>query len=58
MPIVPSAILFDPGRFERAFTDRPTAKFGRRACEAASAGPVKMGHVGGWAPPPWTWATG
>ncbi|MBN1834427.1 MAG: P1 family peptidase, partial [Spirochaetales bacterium] len=46
VPIVPSAILFDPGRFGRAFTDRPTAEFGRRACQAASSGPVKMGNVG------------
>lgn len=46
VPIVPSAILFDPGRFGRAFNDRPTAEFGRKACEAASSGPVKMGNVG------------
>jgi L-aminopeptidase/D-esterase-like protein len=46
VPIVPSAILFDPGRFGRAFTDRPTEEFGRKAAEAASSGPVKMGNVG------------
>lgn len=46
VPIVPSAILFDPGRFGRAFTDRPTAEFGRRAVESASTGPVRMGNVG------------
>ncbi len=46
VPNVPSAILFDPGRFGRAFTDRPTAEFGRRAGEAASSGPVKMGNAG------------
>jgi L-aminopeptidase/D-esterase-like protein len=46
VPIVGAAVLFDPGRFGRAFTDRPTAEFGRPACEAASPGPVKMGNVG------------
>lgn len=46
MPIVPAAVLFDPGRFGRAFNDRPTEEFGRRAAEAASAGPVAMGNVG------------
>ncbi len=46
VPIVPAAVLFDPGRFGRAFTDRPTADFGRRAADAASSGPVQMGNVG------------
>jgi L-aminopeptidase/D-esterase-like protein len=46
VPIVGAAVLFDPARFGRAFTDRPTAEFGRLACEAASAGPVKTGNVG------------
>ena len=46
VPIVPAAVLFDPGRFGRAFNDRPTEEFGRRAAEAASAGPVAMGNVG------------
>jgi len=46
VPIVGAAVLFDPGRFGRAFTDRPTAEFGRMAADAASAGPVKMGNVG------------
>ena len=46
VPIVGAAVLFDPGRFGRAFTDRPNAEFGRMAAEAASAGPVKMGNVG------------
>ncbi|MGH7462431.1 MAG: P1 family peptidase, partial [Longimicrobiales bacterium] len=46
VPIVPAAALFDPGRFGRSFQDRPTAEFGRQACENASSGPVKMGNVG------------
>ena len=46
VPIVGAAVLFDPGRFGRAFTDRPNAEFGRLAAEAASTGPVKMGNVG------------
>ena len=46
VPIVGAAVLFDPGRFGRAFTDRPNAEFGRLACEAASSGPLKMGNVG------------
>jgi L-aminopeptidase/D-esterase-like protein len=46
VPIVGAAVLFDPGRFGRAFTDRPTAEFGRLAAESASSGPVKMGNVG------------
>jgi L-aminopeptidase/D-esterase-like protein len=46
VPIVGAAVLFDPGRFGRAFTERPTAEFGRLACEAASSGPVKMGNFG------------
>ncbi len=46
VPIVPAAVLYDPGRFGRAFTDRPTAEFGKKACENATSGPVKMGNVG------------
>ena len=46
VPIVPGAILYDLGRFDRAFNDRPTAEFGRKACENAAAGPVKQGNVG------------
>jgi L-aminopeptidase/D-esterase-like protein len=46
VPIVPAAVLYDPGRFGRAFTDRPTDEFGRKAAENASAGPVAMGNVG------------
>lgn len=46
VPIVPAAVLFDPGRFGRTFTDRPDASYGYLACEAASDGPVKMGNVG------------
>ena len=46
VPIVPAAVLYDPGRFGRAFNDRPTEEFGRKAAESASAGPVAMGNVG------------
>lgn len=46
VPIVPAAVLFDPGRFGRAFTDRPDDSFGRKACDNASAGSIKMGNYG------------
>ena len=46
IPIVPAAVLYDPGRFGRAFRDRPGPDFGRKACENASSGPVSMGNVG------------
>ena len=46
VPIVPAAVLFDPGRFGRAFNDRPTEEFGRKAAENAVAGPVDMGNAG------------
>jgi L-aminopeptidase/D-esterase-like protein len=45
VPIVPSAILFDPGRCA-PFTFRPDASFGMNACRAANSGPVAMGNVG------------
>lgn len=45
VPIVPSAILFDPGRCA-PFSFRPDASFGRSACLAANNGPVAMGNVG------------
>jgi L-aminopeptidase/D-esterase-like protein len=45
VPLVPSAILFDPGRCA-PFSFRPDASFGANACQAASAGPVQMGNVG------------
>lgn len=45
VPLVPSAILFDPGRCA-PFTFRPDAAFGAKACQAASSGPVAMGNVG------------
>ncbi len=44
VPIVPAAILFDLALGDpRAY---PDAEMGRRACEAASAGPVAEGSVG------------
>lgn len=46
VPIVPAAVLYDPGRFGRTFQDRPTADFGKKACENASSGPVQMGNIG------------
>jgi L-aminopeptidase/D-esterase-like protein len=45
VPIVPAAILFDPGRCA-AFTFRPDASFGLAACQAANSGPVQQGNVG------------
>ena len=45
VPLVASAILFDPGRCAD-FTFRPDASFGVNACMAANNGPVKMGNVG------------
>jgi L-aminopeptidase/D-esterase-like protein len=45
VPIVPSAILFDPGRCA-PFDFRPDASFGANACRAATTGPVQMGNVG------------
>ena len=45
VPIVPAAILFDPGRCA-AFSFRPDASFGEAACRAATTGPVAMGNVG------------
>jgi L-aminopeptidase/D-esterase-like protein len=45
VPLVPSAILFDPGRCA-PFNFRPDASFGEAACKAANNGPVQMGNVG------------
>jgi len=45
VPIVPSAILFDPGRCA-PFSFRPDASFGSNACQAAQGGPVQQGNVG------------
>jgi L-aminopeptidase/D-esterase-like protein len=46
VPIVPSAILFDPGRCGRPFSYVPDASFGLKACLAAKNGPVQQGNVG------------
>jgi len=45
VPLVPAAILFDPGRCA-PFNYRPDASFGLRACQAANGGPIQMGNVG------------
>jgi len=45
VPLVPSAILFDPGRCA-PFSFRPDASFGMNACRVANSGPVPMGNVG------------
>jgi L-aminopeptidase/D-esterase-like protein len=45
VPIVPAAVVFDLGR-GGGFAARPTADWGRRAIEAATAGPVAQGNVG------------
>lgn len=46
VPIVPSAILFDPGRFGRDFSFRPDAEFGRKAADNLSAEPFEQGNSG------------
>lgn len=46
VPIVPAAVIFDPGRFGRAFNYRPDASFGWLAADSAHPGPVEMGNVG------------
>jgi len=46
VPIVPAAVLFDPGRFGRPFNYWPDASFGYLAITAAKGGPVAMGNVG------------
>jgi L-aminopeptidase/D-esterase-like protein len=46
VPIVPSAILFDPGRCGAPFDYRPNFNFGLQACLAATGGPVKEGNFG------------
>jgi L-aminopeptidase/D-esterase-like protein len=46
VPIVPTAILFDPGRCGAPFTARPNFSFGLAACSAARSGPVQQGNVG------------
>lgn len=45
VPLVPAAIVFDPGRCA-PFSYRPDASFGLQACLAANSGPVEMGNVG------------
>ena len=45
VPVVPAAILFDPGRCA-PFGFRPDASFGLNACAAANSGPVQQGNVG------------
>jgi L-aminopeptidase/D-esterase-like protein len=45
VPIVPAAIVFDPGRCA-PFSYRPDASFGLQACLAAKGGPVEQGNVG------------
>jgi len=46
VPIVPSAILFDPGRCGAPFSLRPNFSFGLQACSAATTGPVAQGNIG------------
>jgi len=46
VPIVPAAVLFDPGRFGRSFQERPTAYYGMKACENAQTGVFLQGNVG------------
>lgn len=44
VPIVPAAVVFDLPRSD--WGNRPTAEFGRLACEVAAGGPVAQGCVG------------
>ena len=46
VPIVPAAALFDLGRGGTAFSGRPIAAFGLRACEGAKTGTIAQGNVG------------
>ena len=46
VPIVPAAILYDPGRCDLPFNYRPNAMFGLQACLAANNGSVEQGNVG------------
>jgi len=46
VPIVPAAILYDLGRCGTDFKKRPDAKYGLKACKAATGGPVPQGNVG------------
>jgi len=46
VPIVPSAILFDPGRCGAPFDYHPDFSFGLSACQAAKGGPVQQGNIG------------
>ena len=46
VPIVPAAALFDLGRGGTAFSGRPIAAFGVRACEGAKTGTIVQGNVG------------
>jgi L-aminopeptidase/D-esterase-like protein len=46
VPIVPAAILYDPGRCGLPFNYRPDASFGLQACQAVSSGRVEQGNVG------------
>jgi L-aminopeptidase/D-esterase-like protein len=46
VPIVPSAVIFDPGRCDAPFNYRPDYTFGMNACQAVKGGAVEQGNVG------------
>jgi L-aminopeptidase/D-esterase-like protein len=46
VPIVPSAVIFDPGRCDAPFNYRPDYTFGMNACQAVQGGAVEQGNVG------------
>ncbi len=49
MPVVPTSVIFDLGRFGRPWTAHATAEYGAKAIAAAKVGPQLQGSVGGGA---------
>jgi len=49
MPVVPTSVIFDLGRFGRPWTAHATAEYGAKAIAAAKVGPQPQGSVGGGA---------
>lgn len=49
MPVVPTSVIFDLGRFGRPFDEHATPEFGYRAAKTATSGSLAQGNVGGGA---------
>jgi L-aminopeptidase/D-esterase-like protein len=47
MPVVPTSVIFDLGRFGRPWTAHATAEYGAKAIAATTVGELAMGTVGG-----------